>query len=87
MFNLSFSCHYFPLYELKIFFLHQRLIVAVHWSLCISKSSPVSRTLPSILADLNDALVWMVSILPLISISFSVLSKTLKTVPSAPTNN
>ena len=41
---------------------------AFHWSLRDSKSSQVSRNL----ADLNNALVWMVSILPLISSSSSL---------------
>ena len=38
-----------------------------HWSLSDSKSPYVSRTLLSILADLNDAIVWMVSTRPPIS--------------------
>ena len=38
------------------------------------KSTQLSRTLLSILADLNDAIVWMVSILPLISNSSSSFS-------------
>ena len=33
-----------------------------HWNLSGSKSSQVSRTLLSILADLNNAVVWMVSL-------------------------
>ena len=35
-----------------------------HWSLNYSKFPPVSRTLLSILADLNNAVVWVVSIRP-----------------------
>ena len=54
------------------------------WSHSDSKSLPVCRTLLSILADLNNAVVWIVSIHPLISNSFSPLSKPLETVPSAP---
>ena len=38
-----------------------------HWSLNDSKFSQVSRTPLSILADLNNAVVWMVSTRPLIS--------------------
>ena len=38
-----------------------------HWSLCESNSPQVSRTLLSILADLNIAVVWMVSSRPLFS--------------------
>ena len=37
-----------------------------HWSLSNTKSPQVSRTLLSIQADLNSALVWMVSTRPLI---------------------
>ena len=49
------------------------------------KSLRVYRTLLSILADLNNVVVWMVLILLLISISPSLPSKPLGTVPSAPT--
>ena len=42
-----------------------------YWSLNDSKSTQVSRTLHSILADLNNAVVWMVSIRPFISKSSS----------------
>ena len=38
-----------------------------HWSFSDSKSPQVSRTLLSIQADLNNAVVWMVSTRPLIS--------------------
>ena len=48
-----------------------------------SKSSKVSRTLLSILADLSNAEVWMVSTRPLISKSFSPCTIPLVTVPSA----
>ena len=41
------------------------------WSLSDSKSSHVSRTLFSILVDLNNAVVWMVAAHPLISNSSS----------------
>ena len=37
-----------------------------HWSLTDSKFPQVSRTLLSILADLNNAVVWMVSTRPVI---------------------
>ena len=39
-----------------------------HWSLSDSKSAQISRTLLRILADLNDGVVWIVSIRPPISI-------------------
>ena len=55
-----------------------------HWSLSDSNSPQVSRTLLSILAVLNNAVVWMVSTRPLTSKSSSPLSNTLVTVPNAP---
>ena len=55
-----------------------------HWSLSNSKSPQVSRTLPSILAVLNNAVVWMVSIRPPTSKSPSSFSNPLVTVPNAP---
>ena len=42
-----------------------------HWNLSDSKSPQVSKTLLTILADLNNAEVWIVSTWPLISISSS----------------
>ena len=55
-----------------------------HWSLSYSKSPQVSRTLLSILAVLNNAVVWMVSTHPPISKSSSPFSNPLVTVPNAP---
>ena len=55
-----------------------------YWSLSDSKSPQVSRTLLSILAVLNDAVVWMVSTRPPISKSSSPFSNPLVTVPNAP---
>ena len=54
-----------------------------HWSLVDSKSSQVFRTLPSILADLNNSVVWMVSIGLFISKSFRLYANPLVTVPRA----
>ena len=54
-----------------------------HWSLSDSKSQ-VSWTLLSILAVLNNAVVWMVSIRPPTSKSSSPFSNPLVTVPNAP---
>ena len=48
------------------------------------KSPQVSRTLLSILGDLNNAVVWMVSTRPLISISSSSYTNILVTVASVP---
>ena len=55
-----------------------------HWSLSDSKSPQVSRTLLSILAVLNNVVVWMVSTRPLTSKSFSPFNSPLVTVTSAP---
>ena len=55
-----------------------------HWSLSDSKSPQVSRTLLSILAVLNNAVVWMVSTRPPTSKSSSPFSNSLLTVPNAP---
>ena len=54
------------------------------WSLSDSKSPQVSRTLLSILAVLNNAVVWMVSTRPPTSKSFSPFRNPLVTVPNAP---
>ena len=58
--------------------------MAFHWSLSDSKSPQVSRTLLSILAVLNNAVVWMVSTRPPTSKSSSPFSNPLVTVPNAP---
>ena len=55
-----------------------------HWSLSDSKSPQVSRTLLSILAVLNNAVVWMVSTRPPTSKPSSPFSNPLVTVPNAP---
>ena len=55
-----------------------------HWSLSDSKSPQVSRTLLSILAVLNNAVVWMFSTRLPISQSSSLFSHPLVTVPNAP---
>ena len=55
-----------------------------HRSFSDSKSPQVSRTLLSILAILNNAVVWMVSTRPLTSKSSSPFNNPLVTVPKAP---
>ena len=55
-----------------------------HWSLSDSKSPQVFQTLLSILADLNNAVVWTVSTRPPSSKSSSPFSNPLVTVPNAP---
>ena len=57
-----------------------------HWSLSDSKSPQVSRTLLSVLADLN-AVVWTVSTCHVISKSSSPCTNSLVTVPRAPITN
>ena len=55
-----------------------------HWSLSDSKSPQASRTLLSILAVLNNAVVWMISTRPPTSNSSNPFSNPLVTVPNAP---
>ena len=55
-----------------------------HWSLSDSKSPQVSRTLLSILAVFNNAVVWMVSIRPPTPKSSRPFNNPLVTVPKAP---
>ena len=55
-----------------------------HWSLSDSKSPQISRTLLSILAVLNNVVVWMVSTRPPSSKSSSPFSNPFVTVPNAP---
>ena len=69
-FFLPYDYHYWTPCE----FLHQRQMVLFHWS-------QVYRILLSILADLNKALLCIVSILLLISTSASLFSNPLETVP------
>ena len=55
-----------------------------HWRLSDSKSPQVSRTLLSILAVFNNAVIWMVSIRPPTSKSSRPFNNPLVTVPKAP---
>ena len=61
--------------------------MAFQWSQSESKSPQVSRTLLSILAVLNIAVVGMVPACPPTSKSSSRFSNPLVTVPKAPTTN
>ena len=55
-----------------------------HWSFSDSKFPQVSRTLLSILAVINNVVVWMVSTRLPASNSFSHFNEPLVTVPNAP---
>ena len=65
-------------------FAHQCFLMVFHWSLSDRKSSQVSRTFLSILAVLNNAVVWMVSTRPPTSKSSTPFNGPLVTVPNAP---
>ena len=64
-------------------FSHKRYLMVFHWNL--SDFLQISRTLPGILADLSNAVVSLVSILPLIYNSTSPISKPLGTTPGKST--
>ena len=65
-------------------FSHKRYLMVFQLSLSDSKFPQVSRTLLSILIDLNNAVVWMMSSRPFISKSFGPFINPLMTVSSAP---
>ena len=65
-------------------FSHQRLPMVFYLSLSDNKSPQVSRTLLSILVDLNNAAVWLLSIRSLISKSSIPFSNPMVSVPRAP---
>ena len=75
-----FIVHYY--YKLG-FFLQQRLQMVFYWILSDSKYYQVSRTLLSILTDLNNVVIGTVSTRPLISKSSCSYIKLLSTVTSA----
>ena len=76
-----YNYYYFYLF---LFFLNPckifGLALVFHWSLCDSKSPRVSRTLLSILTDLNNAIVWIVSTWHHISKFFKHLTNPLRIV-------
>ena len=65
-------------------FSHQRLLIVFHWNQSDNKSPQVSWTLQSILVNLSNAVVLMVSNRSLISKSSSPFTNPLVTVPRAP---
>ena len=83
-------CHFhviqlfqFSIIIIIINFSHQRELMFFHKSLSNSKSPQVSRTLLSILADFNNAVIWMISARLSISNSSRPLYKSLGIIPSA----
>ena len=77
--------HYYYYYYLLIrVFDHQLTLMVFHWRLSVSKSPQVSRTLLSILAVFNNAVVWMVSTRSPTSKSSKPFNNPLVTVPKAP---
>ena len=79
---LQTSCIYYSFTSWA--FLHQYLLMDFYWSLSLLKSPQVTRTVLSILADFNNAVVWMVSARPFISKSSCPFTNPLLTVPRAP---
>ena len=65
-------------------FSHKRKLMVFQWRLSDIKSLQVSRTLLSILAVFNNAIVWMVSTQPPTSKSSRPFNNPLVTVPKAP---
>ena len=55
-----------------------------HWSLSDNKSPQISETLLGILADLNNAVIWMVYTCPLISMCSSPSTKSLVSLLRTP---
>ena len=77
--------YHYNYYSLHASFSRQRLLGVFHWSLSDNNSPQVSRTFWGVLVYLFNVMVWMVSILLLISKSSTLFSKPLLTVPDAPT--
>ena len=89
-FEISWVCHLKERYSYNNYYYSGELFTPAlagvfHWNLSNSKAPQVTKTLLRILADLNNAAVGIVSRLLLISISSSLFSYLLGTVPSAPT--
>ena len=80
------ACNYHYCYFTPCDFFSQQLM-GFYWRLSDSKSPQVPRTLLSILDDLINSVVWMVSVLLRISNSSSRFSKLLGVISSTPTTN
>ena len=83
--NYLYNHHYYY-YFYFLSFSHWHSPMVSYSSLSDSKSPQVSRTLLNIIANLNYAVVWMVSTPPLISNSSSPCFNPLVTVPRAQSN-
>ena len=84
-FSIYHLLHYYYYYLLLLLFTPSEIFTSVfHWSLSDSKSPRVSRTLLSIQAIFNNAVVWMVSTHPPTSKSSKPFNNPLVTVPKAP---
>ena len=81
--NLFIIIIYYYYYYYYYCFSHQRQLLVFHWSLSDCKSVQVSRNLPSVLTDVNNAVVWMVSAHNLISKSSNPLTNPLGIVSVA----
>ena len=82
--NFSFLLLIIVIIIYSLEFSHQRKLIVFHWRLSDSKSPQVSRTLLSILAVFNNAVVWMVSTRSPTSKSSRPFNNPLVTIPKAP---
>ena len=83
LFLVTVICLFFCSFCESLLFCSLHSQIVFHWSLSDNKSPRVSRTLLSILDDLNNAAVWIVSTHPLISKSSGPYTNILVTVPRA----
>ena len=65
-------------------FPHQRYLMIFHWKLSDCKTPKIYPTLLNILADLKNAVLWMVTTFSLIPNSFNFFTNPLESVLSAP---
>ena len=85
--TLNYGCKLYLLIIITsriIDFSHQLMLMVFQWSLSDSKSLQVSRTLLSILAVFNNAVIWMISTCLPTSKSSSPFSNPIVTVPKEP---
>ena len=80
--SIYYYYYYFTLFEFfytsiiiySLEFSHQRKLMVFHWRLSDSKSSQVSRTLLSMLAVFNNAVVWIVFTIIIIIIIIIIIT-------------